>query len=115
VDELLCFSGVAPVRERRGKSTWIRWRYGCPTFLRQSCHEYAGESSNSSFWARAYDMSQRARGKSHQAAVRALAFKWIRILYTCWQTRTPYSAVRYFESLRKKGAPLLTFAAKNPS
>jgi transposase len=34
VDELRCFSGVAPVMERRGKSTWIRWRDFCPTFLR---------------------------------------------------------------------------------
>jgi transposase len=114
-DERLCFSGVAPVMERRGKSTWIRWRYFCPTFLRQSFHEYAGESINHSFWARAYDMSQRARGKRHQAAVRALAFKWIRITYKCWQTRTPYSEVRYLESLRKKGSPLLAFAANNPS
>ncbi len=115
VDELRCFSGVAPVMERRGKSTWIRWRYCCPTFRRQSFHAYAGESINHSFWARASDMSPRARGKSHQAAVRALAFKWIRIIYQCWQTRTPYSAVRYLESLRKKGSPLLTFAANNPS
>ncbi len=26
-DELLCFSGVAPVIERSGKSSWTRWRY----------------------------------------------------------------------------------------
>jgi transposase len=115
VEELLCYSGVAPVMERSGKSMWIRWRYFCPKFLRQSFHEYAGESINHSFWARAYYMSQRARGKSHQAAVRALAFKWIRIIYSCWQTRTPYSEVRYLESLRKKRSPLLAFAANNPS
>jgi transposase len=115
VDELLCFSGVAPVVERSGQSTRIRWRYFCPKFLRQSFHEYAGESIQHSFWARAYYMSQRARGKSHQAAVRALAFKWIQIIYKCWQTRTPYSEVRYLESLRKKSSPLLAFAANNPS
>jgi transposase len=115
VDDLLCFSGVAPVMERSGKSTWIRWRYFCPKFLRQSFHEYAGESINHSFWAKAYYMSQRARSKSHQAAVRALAFKWIRIIYKCWQTRTPYSEVRHLESLRKKGSPLLAFAANNSS
>jgi transposase len=115
VDQLLCFSGVAPVMERRGKAIWSRWRYFCPKFLRQSFHEYAGESINHSFWARAYYMSQRARGKSHQAAVRALAFKWIRIIYKCWQTRTPYSEVRYLESLRKKSSPLLAFAANHPS
>ena len=115
VDELLASPGVAPVLERSGKSTSIRWRYFCPKFLRQSFHEYAGESVHHSFWTKAYYMSQRARGKSHQAAVRALAFKWIRIIYTCWQTRTPDSAVRYLESLRKKGSPLLAFAANNPS
>jgi transposase len=115
VDELLCFSGVAPVLERRGQSTWIRWRYCCPTFLRQSFPEDAGESIHHSCWARASDMSQRARGKRPQAAVRALAFKWIRIIYQCWHTRTPSSEVRDLESLRQKGSPLLTFAANNPS
>jgi transposase len=115
VDERLCCSAVAPVMERRGKSTWRRWRDFGPTCLRQSFHEYAGESINSSFWARVYDMSQRARGTSHQAAVRALACKWIRIIDTCWQTRMPYSEVRDLERLRKKGSPLLTFAANNPS
>jgi Transposase/Transposase IS116/IS110/IS902 family len=54
VDELLCYSGVAPVLERSGKLTWMRWRYFCPKFLRQSFHEYAGESINHSFWAKAY-------------------------------------------------------------
>ena len=95
VEELLCYSGVAPVMERSGKSMWIRWRYCCPKLLRQSFHEYAGESIHHSCWARAYSMSQRARGKSHQAAVSALACKWIRIIYRCGQTRTPYSEVRY--------------------
>src|SRR5512132_2413994 len=66
VDERRYFSGVAPVMERRGQSTWIRWRDCCPTFLRQSFHEDAGESIHHAFWARADDLSQRARGKSHQ-------------------------------------------------
>jgi hypothetical protein len=39
-DEGLRFSGVAPVLERGGQSTWIRGRYFCPKFLRQSCHEW---------------------------------------------------------------------------
>lgn len=115
VDELLCFSGVAPVIERSGQSEWIRWRYFCPQFFRQSFVEYAGESIKHSFWAKAYYSSQRAKGKSHQAAVRALAFKWIRIIYRCWQTRTPYNEVTYLESLRKKGSSLLNFAAHNPT
>ena len=112
-DELLRFAGIAPVIERSGKQTWIRWRYFCPKFLRQTFHEYAAESIQHSFWARAYYAMQRAKGKEHHAAVRALAFKWIRIIWKCWQTRTPYNEVVYLESLRKKGAPLLKFAAEH--
>jgi len=59
--------------------------------------------------------AQRAKGKSHQRAVRALAFKWIRIIWKCWQERKPYNEVTYLESLRQKNSPLLSFAANNPS
>ncbi|MDT4954717.1 MAG: hypothetical protein QOJ02_2855 [Acidobacteriota bacterium] len=114
-DELARLSGIAPVIERSGKSCRVRWRYFCPKFLRQSFHEYAGESVRHSFWARAYYESQRAKGKSHQAAVRALAFKWIRIIYRCWKTRTPYDEVKYLEGLRQKGSSLLNYAANNPA
>jgi transposase len=114
-DELSRLAGVAPVIERSGKSCWVRWRYFCPKFLRQTFHEYAGESIKHSFWARAYYEQQRARGKSHHAAVRALAFKWVRIIFRCWQQRTPYDEVQYLESLRRKGSSLLTYAANNPA
>ncbi|MBA3789595.1 IS110 family transposase [Patescibacteria group bacterium] len=112
-DEMSCLAGIAPVMERSGASCWVRWRYFCPKFLRQSFVEYAGESTKHSFWARAYYEQQRAKGKSRQAAVRALAFKWIRIIYRCWQTRTEYNEVKYLESLRKKGSSLLGFAASH--
>jgi len=105
--ELLCFSGVAPVIERSGKSSWTRWRYFCPKFLRQAFVEYAGESIRHSEWAEAFYVSQKAKGKSHQAAVRALAYKWIRIIWKCWQTRTKYSEARYVECLRRKGSKLV--------
>ena len=73
-DELLRFSGVAPVVERSGKSSWTRWRYFCPKFFRQSFVEYAGESIKHSPWAKAFYVAQKAKGKKHQAAARALAY-----------------------------------------
>ncbi len=114
-DELACLSGIAPVIERSGKSCRVRWRYFCPKFLRQSFVEYAGASVQHSFWAKAYYEQQRAKGKGHQAAVRALAFKWIRIIYQCWKSRTAYNEVKYLEGLRKKGSSLLNYAANNPA
>ena len=47
--------------------------------------------------------------------MRALAFKWVRIIYRCWQTRTAYDEVQYLGSLRRKGSSLLTYAANNPA
>ena len=114
-DEVARYTGVAPVVERSGQSCWVRWRYFCPKFLRQSFHEFAGESIRHSFWARAYYEQQRGKGKDHQAATRALAYKWIRIIFRCWQTRTPYDEVTYLESLRRKGSPLLSYAAQKPA
>jgi hypothetical protein len=67
--------------------------------------------ARSSFWAAAYYRQQRDKGCSHQAAVRALAFKWIRILYRCWQTRTPYDKSTYLNALKRRGSPLLTSIA----
>lgn len=110
-DELLRFSGLAPVVERSGRSSWTRWRFFCPKFLRQSFVEYAGESVRHSAWAKAYYESQRSRGKSHQAAVRALAYKWIRIIFRCWQAHTPYDEARYLECLHRKGSLLVPAAA----
>jgi transposase len=108
------YAGVAPVVERSGNKCWVHWRYSCPTFLRQTFVEWAAETIPRSFWARAFYQSHRANGASHPAAVRALAFKWIRILYRCWVDRIPYDEARYLSALQKRNAPLLRFAADNP-
>jgi hypothetical protein len=50
------------------------------SLLRQTFVEWAAESIRQSFGAQVYYQQQRDKGKAHQAAVRALAFKWIRIL-----------------------------------
>src|SRR5262245_33063297 len=60
-----------------------------PKFLRQMFVEWAAESRRHSFWVQVYYQQQRDKGKAHQAAARVLAFKWMRILYRCWQNRTP--------------------------
>lgn len=104
--EVQQLAGIAPVTERSAKSCWVHWRWAAPAFLRQSFHEHALHSLARSTWARAYYDQQRARGKGHQAAVRALAFKWIRVLFACWKNREAYDETRYLQSLRRHGSPL---------
>jgi transposase len=106
-DQIQKYSGIAPVTERSGKKNWVHWRWQCPTFIRQTFVEWAAQTINKSFWAGAYYRQQRDKGSSHPAAVRALAFKWIRILYRCWQKRTPYDESTYLNALKRRGSPLL--------
>lgn len=108
--ELQQYSGIAPVIERSGKKSWTHWRYSCPKFTRQTFVEWAGQSVRFPFWAMAYYYQQISRGKSHNMAIRALAFKWIRIAFRCWKTKTLYNENTYLESLKKRHSPLLNYA-----
>lgn len=110
--DIHCQSGIAPVITRSGKQQWIHFRWACSKFLRQSFHEWAWHSVSQSEWAREFYEQHRAHGKDHHATVRALAFKWIRILFRCWQDRTLYDEKIYQESLRKRAGqkqPGVTF------
>jgi transposase len=106
-DEVQKYSGIAPVTETSGNKRWVHWRLRCPKFLRQTFVEFAGLSIPHCYWAKAYYDQQRSKGSSHQAALRSLAFKWIRIIYRCWQNRTPYNEATYLNALKRRGSPLL--------
>jgi len=102
-------SGIAPVQLKSGKSCAVKMRRACPKFLRQTFHEFARCSLITCRWAQAYHALLRSKGHGYHSAVRALAFKWIRILFRCWQTRQPYDDDRYLRQLQLKQSPLLAF------
>jgi transposase len=106
------FIGVAPVIERSGKQMWVHWRWFVPKFQRQSVVEFAGSSIVWCPWAKVYYERQKERGKEHHAAVRALAFKWMRILFRCWQDRVPYDEQKYLAALERHGSWLATAVKK---
>jgi transposase len=110
-DEVQTYSGIAPVIEKSGKKQWIHFRWACPKFLRQSFHEWASHSIGYSVWARSYYRQQRSKGLDHHAAVRGLAFKWIRIVFRCWKVRVAYDESKYLAALARRGSPLAAVAA----
>jgi transposase len=112
-NEVQMYAGVAPVTEQSGKQSWTHWRYSCPKFLRQTFVEWAGQSVRYSYWAKAYYQQQISKGKPHNTAIRSLAFKWIRIAFRCWKNKTPYDEATYLKALKKRGSPLLKFAAES--
>jgi transposase len=105
-DELLCLTGIAPVTAASGNSSRVHIRWACSNFLRQTFHEWAKCSLSKCAWAKAYYDSLTARGKKHHTAVRALAFKWIRILFRCWHDGQPYQEDLYLASLAKRSRPM---------
>ena len=106
------YTGVAPVTKQSGGKRHVHRRYLCPKFHRQSFHEYAKESVLWSRWAAAYYLQQRTKGSPHHTAVRALAFKWQRIIWRCWQSRKPYEEKIYEAALCKTNSPLISLLDK---
>ena len=102
--EALTFFGLAPVTEQSGKSKRVHFRWVVPN----SCaHASVSSPPNRCAPALGQRASQRRRthGKGHHAEVHALAYKWIRILYRCWQTRQPHNPGLYLSALLQRGSP----------
>ena len=96
------YASVSPVTVRSGEKSWTHWRFKCKKFIRQTFVEWAYQTTKVSYWAKAYYDEKRALGKSHQATLRALAFKWIRILFRCWQDGTKYDEATYLFALERR-------------
>ena len=111
--EVQQFSGIAPITKRSGNSKLICRRIARPIFLCQSWLEFALHSRVKCLWAKAFYQNQRNLGKGHYAAGRALAFKWIRILFYCWKNNHPYEEQKYIACLIKRGSPLATILQNN--
>jgi transposase len=99
-------SGIAPVLDRSGQCCQVRRRRCRNKFLCQTFFEFAGCSIPHCGWAKTFYDQQQARGKSHNVAVRALAFKWIRIIAALWREQTPYDEQRYLTALQMRHSPL---------
>jgi transposase len=108
--ELQKRTGIAPVLDRSGNRCTVHRRRARPKFDHQSFQEFAACSIQYSPWAKLYYRAQIAKGKTHHCAVRALAFKWQRIIFRCWQDRTPYDETHYLRALQKRHSPLALFA-----
>jgi transposase len=106
---LQCASGIAPVTKQSGTSKQVHRRYRCSIFFKQSIHEWAAESRLWSSWAKAFYELKRAAGMNHHTAVRSLAYKWLRVLWRCWQDSLVYEEAKYIAALKKAGSPIIAW------
>ena len=103
--QLAVRDGVAPRRIQSGNSCLTVRRLAKPQFEHQTWIEYAKSSVLTCAWARAFVEAKIKAGKRYFTAIRALAFKWIRIIHACWQKGTTYNEAIYLAALKKSGSP----------
>jgi len=82
--------GTVPVTEKSGKAHVVKFRFACNTHLRAAIHQLAFLSLRHSEWARGYYDRARRRGQSHHHALRALAAKWLKIIFAMWTRQVSY-------------------------
>jgi transposase len=104
--DLLCWTGVAPVKRESGQQRTVHFRFARPKFLHQTMVEFAKCSIGQCDWARLLYQDQLKKGKRSYAAIRVVAFKWLRILWRCWTDRVAYDEATYLRSLQLRGIKL---------
>jgi transposase len=102
--------GMAPITDQSGKSRRVFRRMRCDSFLRQTLYEWGGESWKHCDWAKAFVRHHQRRNKHFNTIIRALALKWIRILWKCWQDGVAYDDAKYMQTLRSRGCEYLSAA-----
>lgn len=94
-NSLQCYGGKAPVTRRSGKSELVvACRLACNRHLANAVQQWSFCSLRRSGWAREFYDAQRAKGKGHHAALRALGNRWLEILWHCLR-----KGVRYDEAI----------------
>jgi len=83
-------AGGVPVTKASGKSRVVQFRFACNKLLRYASYWLSFNSLNRCEWANKYYRDQRRKGHSHPQALRALAAKWLKIIFVMWRDHQPY-------------------------
>lgn len=99
--EARAFMGTAPVTFASGNSCSVHFRRGCWKFARRTLQLFAEQSRHQCCWAQAFYEKQRAGGRKHHAALRALAHRWLKILLAMKRTGSCYNEAVYLNDQRR--------------
>src|SRR5262249_25309574 len=95
-------AGRVPVTERSGKQASVKFRFACNLHMRQAAQQFAWPSLTKSVWARAYYDRCRQRGHGHHHAVRALAAKWLKIIFVLWSRQVAYNETYHLATIARQ-------------
>ena len=88
-------AGVTPSTRQSGNTRIVAFRWAVDKQLRDAVCNFAGDTRLANPWAADLYQQARARGKTHNHAVRILARAWLTIIYKCWTTNTPYNPTHH--------------------
>jgi transposase len=103
--DLQALAGTAPVTLQSGGSRRILFRFACNKPLRALLQDFARQSArtDASAWARGYLAGQLERGHSNSRAYRALANRWVCIIFSMWKDRTLYDESYHLHNIALRG------------
>ena len=93
-DVLAADAGQAAVAIESGKRKKAAFRWACNKRLRQAFVTLADTSRHHNPWAQALYADARTRHE-HSRAIRTVGRAWCRVVWQCWQNRTPYDPARH--------------------
>jgi len=99
-DAVAALAGAAPVTKQSGKHHAVHFRWACNKRFRAAITTFADNSRHASPWAAKVDPDARARSCDHPHAIRILARAWIRVIWACRITQTPYDPARHGNAVR---------------
>jgi transposase len=94
-DALAGDAGQAAVAIESGKRKVACYRWACNKRLRDAVCTLADSTRHWHPWAADHYARQIARGHDHPRAIRGLGRAWCRVIWRCWQDRTPYDPARH--------------------
>jgi transposase len=97
--------GATPVTKESGKGRAVTFRWAANTRARKALFTFADNSRHASPWAAQLYADARARGKRHPHTIRILMRSWMRVIWACWHTNTPYDPDRHGAERRIREQP----------
>jgi transposase len=96
-------AGTVPITRQSGQKRVVKFRWACSHPLRKAAMDLARNSVRESGWARSYFNRQRALGHNTSRAYRALANRWLRIIWTVRQRGEIYDETRHIANRSRQG------------
>jgi len=88
-------AGISAVAVESGKRKVASFRWGCDKRLRSAVGVLADTTRRWHPWAGDHSARAIQRGHDHPRAIRTVGRAWCRVIWRCWQDRTPYDPARH--------------------